>query len=234
MSDTSPALTSGTAQRGFLVILAENNEEDLPKWDQIPLEFAFPFVLKYVSIFSTILCLKSQHLHCFLWVNILLKILLNCGLLISDHFSHLLTQLWIQVLFYKCALKLEWSADFIMHTRCCFSYQWRAGTGPGLGQILLGHRWDFTLAVNHWHFTVWCVITVFVSLFVFFLVLSVCSPFVCFFFFFLCVFCGLFLFGFFFPFVYFCFSSLAALTGNSMQARDSHPITCEMLMSTKP
>lgn len=95
-----------------------------------------------------------------------MKTLLNCGLLISDHFSNLLTLLWIKVLFYKCAVKLEWSADFIMHSLCwCFSYWWRAGTDPGLGQILLGYRWDFRLAVNHWHFTVWCCL--FVSLFCF-------------------------------------------------------------------
>lgn len=71
-----------------------------------------------------------------------------------------------------------------MHTLCCcFSYQWRAGTDPGLGQILLGTRWDFRLAVNHWHFSVWCCL--FVSLFWFWVFLSVCL--LCFVF--LCVLC---------------------------------------------
>lgn len=72
----------------------------------------------HASNFSTIPCLMSQ--HCFLWANILLKTLLNCGLLISDHFSNLLTLLWIQILFYKCALKLEWWSDFIMHSLLLF------------------------------------------------------------------------------------------------------------------
>lgn len=154
----------------------------------------------HASNFSAILSLLSQHLHCLLWANILLKTLLNCGLLISDHFSNLLTLLWIQVLFYKCALKLEWSADFIIHIFCCcFSYQWRAGTDPGLGQILLGSRWDFTLAVTHCHFTVWCCL--FVSLFVFFL--FVFLMFVCLVLWGFCLFCLFYFFCCLFAFYFF-------------------------------